>query len=91
MRRAFADGKLSRARCIIEGVWGGGVEVCVISARSRRVSKSARGTCKEGKTYAATSKSMQLASPYPKLLHLESALQSALQAANVFFVPLDSK
>lgn len=45
----------------------------------------------EENTYTVTSKSMQFASPKPKLLHLESALQSSLHAAKVFFVPLDSK
>jgi hypothetical protein len=34
---------------------------------------------------------MQLASPYPKLLHLLSALQAAEQAAQLFLVPLESK
>jgi hypothetical protein len=42
-------------------------------------------------TYAETSNSMQFASPYPKLKHFASALQSPLQAANVFLVPEDSK
>jgi hypothetical protein len=45
----------------------------------------------EKDTYAGTSNNMQFASPYPKDRHLESALQSALQAAKVFFVPEDSK
>lgn len=67
------------------GTWG-----CSSCLKYYLRSSAARGIKKSG-TYASTVNSIQLASPYPKLLHCASALQAALQAAKVFLVPELSK
>ena len=80
--------KFLRARYVVEGIRRHRVVVSVGSAIITSVYVPDQP---KSIAYASTVKSMQFASPYPKLLHWASALQAALQVAKVFLVPEESK